>query len=129
MNGSAIPDVDFDVGESYAGSIPVTTEEAGDYLFYWFFPSTNVDADKEILIWLNGGVRSLTVSFTRHKAHPLTAFSSPAAPRSRAYSKRTVPSCGNTVPLNPSKILGHGTNSPTFSGWNNLSARGFRKVM
>lgn len=57
MNGSAIPDVDFDVGESYAGSIPVTTDADGDYLFYWFFPSTNVDADKEILIWLNGGVK------------------------------------------------------------------------
>ncbi|KAJ4415284.1 hypothetical protein N0V82_007446 [Gnomoniopsis sp. IMI 355080] len=55
VNGTGIPDVDFDVGESYAGSIPVTTEEAGDYLFFWFFPSTNPDADKEILIWLNGG--------------------------------------------------------------------------
>lgn len=57
VNGTGIPDVDFDVGESYAGSIPVTTDEAGDYLFFWFFPSTNPDADKEILIWLNGGVR------------------------------------------------------------------------
>lgn len=59
VDGTAIPEVDFDVGESYAGSIPVTTEEAGDNLFFWFFPSTNEAADKEILIWLNGGVRHL----------------------------------------------------------------------
>lgn len=57
VDGTAIPEVDFDVGESYAGSIPVTTEEAGDNLFFWFFPSTNEAAEKEILIWLNGGVR------------------------------------------------------------------------
>lgn len=56
VNGTGIPDVDFDVGESYAGSIPVTTDADGDYFFFWFFPSTNPDADKEILIWLNGGV-------------------------------------------------------------------------
>lgn len=56
VDGTAIPEVDFDVGESYAGSIPVTTEADGDSLFFWFFPSTNEDADKEILIWLNGGV-------------------------------------------------------------------------
>lgn len=67
VDGTAIPDVDFDVGESYAGSIPVTTDADGDYLFYWFFPSTNPDAEKEILIWLNGGVRLpiLLVSITR----------------------------------------------------------------
>lgn len=35
----------------------MTTEADGDNLFFWFFPSTNPDADKEILIWLNGGVR------------------------------------------------------------------------
>lgn len=64
MDGSAIPDVDFDVGESYAGLIPVTTEADGNYLYYWFFPSTNPDAEKEILIWLNGGVSSTAASMS-----------------------------------------------------------------
>ncbi|KAG8168738.1 hypothetical protein KVR01_001487 [Diaporthe batatas] len=54
VNGSAIPDVDFDVGESYAGSIPLATNSS-DNLFFWFFPSENPAAEKEILIWLNGG--------------------------------------------------------------------------
>ncbi|KAJ9141753.1 Carboxypeptidase [Pleurostoma richardsiae] len=56
VNGTGIPDVDFDVGESYAGQLPITDDPDGeDKLFFWFFPSTNTDADKEILIWLNGG--------------------------------------------------------------------------
>lgn len=57
VNGTAIPDVDFDVGESYAGSIPLGTNASDSNLFFWFFPSTNPAAKKEILIWLNGGVR------------------------------------------------------------------------
>lgn len=54
VDGTAIPDVEFDVGESYAGLIPLN--DTDDELFFWFFPSTNAAADKEILIWLNGGV-------------------------------------------------------------------------
>lgn len=57
VNGSAVPEVDFDVGESYAGSIPLATNSS-DNLFFWFFPSENPSAEKEILIWLNGGVRT-----------------------------------------------------------------------
>ena len=57
MDGTKIPDVDFDVGESYAGLMPISnnTDEKNN-LFFWFFPSKNPDAKKEITIWLNGGV-------------------------------------------------------------------------
>ncbi|KUJ11815.1 alpha/beta-hydrolase [Mollisia scopiformis] len=56
VNGSAIPDVDFDVGESYAGLLPIS-KDANETreLYWWFFPSTNTEASDEILIWLNGG--------------------------------------------------------------------------
>ncbi|KAJ9134685.1 Carboxypeptidase [Coniochaeta hoffmannii] len=56
VNGTGIPDVDFDVGESYAGSLPITSNPNDpNQLFWWFFPSPNPAAEKEILIWLNGG--------------------------------------------------------------------------
>ncbi|KAK1760514.1 Alpha/Beta hydrolase protein [Echria macrotheca] len=56
VNGSGIPDVDFDVGESYAGSLPISAEPGEESsLFFWFFPTTNQDSGKDILIWLNGG--------------------------------------------------------------------------
>lgn len=55
VDGTAIPDVDFDVGESYAGLMPLGNSTEDEF-YFWFFPSTNAAADGEILIWLNGGV-------------------------------------------------------------------------
>lgn len=59
IDGTAIPDVSFDIGESYAGSLPISSNASDpNQLYWWFFPSTNPDAKKEIVIWLNGGVSS-----------------------------------------------------------------------
>ena len=55
VNGSAIPDVNFDIGESYAGLLPISSQANASELYFWFFPSHNPDSDDEILIWLNGG--------------------------------------------------------------------------
>lgn len=64
VNGTGIPDVDFDVGESYAGLLPISKNEKEEReLYFWFFPSENADADDEILIWLNGGVSLALHSF------------------------------------------------------------------
>lgn len=68
--GTSIPDVDFDVGESYAGLLPISSNaEETRELFFWFFPSnitnfddlttTNINTthqeDGDLVIWLNGG--------------------------------------------------------------------------
>ncbi|KAK3326269.1 putative serine-TYPE carboxypeptidase F precursor [Apodospora peruviana] len=56
VNGTGIPDVDFDVGESYAGSLSISSDPKEDgNLFFWFFPTSDPTPKKEILIWLNGG--------------------------------------------------------------------------
>ncbi|SMY18934.1 unnamed protein product [Zymoseptoria tritici ST99CH_1A5] len=55
VNGSAIPNVDFDIGETYAGLLPISQDEGAGELYFWFHPSANEQADDEILIWLNGG--------------------------------------------------------------------------
>ena len=56
MNGTGIPEVDFDVGESYAGLLPVSeAKHETQELYFWFFPSSNTAASNEITIWLNGG--------------------------------------------------------------------------
>ncbi|KAF2635776.1 alpha/beta-hydrolase [Massarina eburnea CBS 473.64] len=58
VNGTAgaIPEVNFDIGESYAGLLPISSaaNETGE-LYFWFFPSSNPSAADEITIWLNGG--------------------------------------------------------------------------
>lgn len=68
VDGTKIPDVDFDVGESYAGLLPISQHpHETRKLFFWyvmmdpgprrarltpprFFPSTNKEAD-EITMW------------------------------------------------------------------------------
>ncbi|KAH7400120.1 serine carboxypeptidase [Cadophora sp. MPI-SDFR-AT-0126] len=47
----------FNIGESYAGSLPIgpSTAASANNLWFWFFPSTNPVAKKEIVIWLSGG--------------------------------------------------------------------------
>lgn len=61
VNGTALPEIDFDIGESYAGTLPISTNATdNNRLWFWFFPSENPLAEKEITIWLNGGVSSDT---------------------------------------------------------------------
>ncbi|KAM0706842.1 hypothetical protein Q7P35_006172 [Cladosporium inversicolor] len=55
VDGNAIPDVNFDIGESYAGLLPISDKANASELFFWFQPSANELAGDEILIWLNGG--------------------------------------------------------------------------
>ncbi|KAI1394372.1 alpha/beta-hydrolase [Hypoxylon trugodes] len=57
VNGTGLPDVDFDVGESYSGYLPISDDPNDtNELFFWFFPSsTPNNTEKEILLWLNGG--------------------------------------------------------------------------
>lgn len=53
---TAIPDVDFDIGESYAGLLPISgADDETRELYFWFFPTTNPDPKDEIAIWFNGG--------------------------------------------------------------------------
>ncbi|KAK5937956.1 hypothetical protein PMZ80_009545 [Knufia obscura] len=56
VNGSAIPNVTFDIGESYAGTLSINNDTSSpNQLWFWFIPSDNPAASDEITIWLNGG--------------------------------------------------------------------------
>ncbi|KAH8757269.1 carboxypeptidase 4 [Diaporthe sp. PMI_573] len=50
------PYVPFDIGESYGGLLPVSSNPNDTQkLYFWFSPSENPVASNEITIWLNGG--------------------------------------------------------------------------
>ncbi|KAK7972496.1 hypothetical protein PG988_006630 [Apiospora saccharicola] len=56
INGTGLPDVEFDIGESYAGLMSITEDmNAAEKFFFWFLPSTNKATEKEIVIFLNSG--------------------------------------------------------------------------
>ena len=37
VDGTKIPDVDFDIGESYAGMLPISEQKNVSELYFWFF--------------------------------------------------------------------------------------------
>ena len=57
VNGTGVPEVDFDIGESYSGLLPISqAPDESRQLFFWFFPSTNPDVGlDEVTIWFTGG--------------------------------------------------------------------------
>ncbi|PHH90205.1 hypothetical protein CDD83_4249 [Cordyceps sp. RAO-2017] len=58
VDGKSLPDISFDLGESYAGQLPISNKtDEKSKLYFWFFPTANEEhkEDKEVVIWLNGG--------------------------------------------------------------------------
>jgi carboxypeptidase D len=52
VNGTGIPEVPFDIGESYAGLLPISDNpDETRKLFFWFFPSLMAENPEEIVIW------------------------------------------------------------------------------
>jgi carboxypeptidase D len=87
VNGSAIPDVDFDVGESYAGLLPISGDaDETRELFFWFFPTTNSDPQEEITIWFNGGPGCSSLSGLLTENGPFTWEAGTLAPVQNPYT-------------------------------------------
>ncbi|KAI0751798.1 alpha/beta-hydrolase [Daedaleopsis nitida] len=56
IGGTTIPDVDWDIGDSWAGLLPITNKTGEDRkLFFWFFPPGPDGTLDDILFWTNGG--------------------------------------------------------------------------
>ncbi|RFU30803.1 hypothetical protein B7463_g5546, partial [Scytalidium lignicola] len=71
VNSTGIPDIPFDIGESYAGLLPISDVwNETRKLYFWFFPSGNVNATDEIAIWFNGGPGCSSLTGLIHENGP-----------------------------------------------------------
>ncbi|KAI0475720.1 carboxypeptidase [Xylariaceae sp. FL0804] len=87
VNGTGIPLVDFDVGESYAGTLSVNNDtNSKNQLFFWFFPSSNPNATDEITIWLNGGPGCSSLDGLLQEHGPFLWQSGTYAPQPNPFS-------------------------------------------
>ncbi|KAF1971057.1 alpha/beta-hydrolase [Bimuria novae-zelandiae CBS 107.79] len=87
VNGSGIPEVPFDIGESYAGLLPISEDpDESRQLFFWFFPSTQAETPKEVVIWLNGGPGCSSLSGLLTENGPFTWESGTLSPVQNPYS-------------------------------------------
>ncbi|QRV94654.1 Serine carboxypeptidase [Ceratobasidium sp. AG-Ba] len=56
VDGAKIPDVDFDVGPSWSGLMPISSSpNETRKLFFWFWPTTNTQHTDDLVFWTNGG--------------------------------------------------------------------------
>ncbi|CAO2653855.1 Nn.00g105880.m01.CDS01 [Neocucurbitaria sp. VM-36] len=87
VNGTGIPEVPFDIGESYAGLLPISdSPDETRKLFFWFFPSTLSSTPEEVVIWLNGGPGCSSLSGFLTENGPFTWESGTLAPVQNPYS-------------------------------------------
>lgn len=87
VDGTAIPEVDFDIGESYAGLLPISDDpNETRQLFFWFFPANNPDADDSVTIWLNGGPGCSSLSGMLTENGPFLWQAGTLAPTPNSYS-------------------------------------------
>lgn len=86
VDGANLPDIPFDIGESYSGLMPIGDKAGGQELFFWFVPSENEAADDEIVIWLNGGPGCSSLMGFLQENGPISWQSGQLAPIRNVYS-------------------------------------------
>lgn len=87
VDGTAIPDVKFDIGESYAGLLPISDDpNETRQLYFWFFPSSNPAATDEVTIWFNGGPGCSSLSGLLTENGPFLWQAGTLAPTPNTYS-------------------------------------------
>jgi len=87
VNGTNFPGTNFDIGESYAGLLPISDDpNETRKLFFWFFPSTQAEKQEEVVIWLNGGPGCSSLSGFLTENGPFTWEAGTLAPVQNPYS-------------------------------------------
>ncbi|KAJ4290625.1 hypothetical protein N0V90_010843 [Kalmusia sp. IMI 367209] len=127
VNGSGIPEVPFDIGESYAGLLPISEDpEESRKLFFWFFPSTQEETPKEVVIWLNGGPGCSSLSGLLTENGPFTWESGTLAPVQNPYSWTNLT---NMIWIEQPVGVGYSQGTPNITNEIELAAefRGFWK--
>ncbi|KAK8071722.1 hypothetical protein PG996_005070 [Apiospora saccharicola] len=109
VDGSKLPNITFDIGESYAGSLPIGSSNASE-LFFWFFPSADAAAKKEIVIWFTGGPGCSSMNGLFAENGPVTWMPGTFAPQLNPWSWHRL---SNVVWVDQPVGTGYSTGKPT----------------
>ncbi|KAI0317696.1 alpha/beta-hydrolase [Amylostereum chailletii] len=87
VDGSSIPLVDFDVGPSWAGLIPISGNASETReLFFWFFPPGPEGSLDDIIFWTNGGPGCSSLDGSFKENGPFTWGTGLAKPTQNEFS-------------------------------------------
>ncbi|KAK8008114.1 serine carboxypeptidase [Apiospora marii] len=109
VDGSKLPNITFDIGESYAGSLPIGSSNSSE-LFFWFFPSADAAVKKEIVIWFTGGPGCSSMNGLFAENGPVTWMPGTFAPQLNPWSWHRL---SNVVWVDQPVGTGYSTGEPT----------------
>lgn len=118
---NSLPDVPFDVGEMYAGMIPIDMNDKTRALYFVFQPTIDIPVD-DITIWLNGGPGMQNAELNSLN---LNLMSVQAAVRSKVSFRTMVGLYGGGDNMRQRLISTHGSILPMCCGLSNLLGRDF----
>ncbi|KAK6859458.1 hypothetical protein PG995_003094 [Apiospora arundinis] len=125
VDGSKLPNITFDIGESYAGSLPIDSSNSSE-LFFWFFPSADAAVKKEIVIWFTGGPGCSSMNGLFAENGPVTWMPGTFGPQLNPWSWHRL---SNVVWIDQPVGTGYSTGTPTANNETDVATqfRGFWK--
>ncbi|KAI0270300.1 Alpha/Beta hydrolase protein [Russula aff. rugulosa BPL654] len=87
VNGTKIPLVDFDAGDSWAGLLPISSQaNETRKLFFWYFPPTTNGSENDLIFWTNGGPGCSSLEGFLQENGPISWQFGQAKPTPNPYS-------------------------------------------